>query len=78
MIAVAILFTIMFPLVPSSTVGVTQIIRTLVGTYGMTISAIVAPALLYSGLRTRNWTDASMGMLGTLPLCFWLAWIVYH
>jgi hypothetical protein len=78
LIAVAILFAILFPLVPSSKGGVTQIIRTVMGTYGTSISAIIAPTLLYAGVRTKNWTDVSIGSLGTIPLCFWLAWIVYN
>lgn len=78
LIAIAILFAILFPLVPSSVVGVNQIIRTVMGTYGMGISSIVAPTLLYAGLRTKNWNDVTIGSLGTLPLFFWLPWIVYH
>lgn len=45
LIVVAILFAILFPLVPSSVVRVIQIIRTVMGTYGMGISSIVAPIL---------------------------------
>lgn len=77
MIALAILFAILFPFLPASTDGLTPIIRAMMGTFGMAVSAILAPTLLYAGLRTKNRTDAFVGMLGVISLWFWIAWIVF-
>ncbi|MDX1927916.1 MAG: hypothetical protein SFV81_15435 [Pirellulaceae bacterium] len=78
LIVIAIAFAVLFPLVPQSSGELAELVRLVMWTYGVTISTIVAPTLLYAGLRTKNWLDAAIGLLGMLPICFWFAWIVYH
>ena len=72
LIAIAVVATVLFPLIPVGGSNATDAARVLVGTFGMGIALLLAPIFVYAGLRTKCPGDTIAGILGMLTLLYWL------
>jgi len=75
-IAVSVVATCLFPLIPVGGSTATEFVRALTGTFGMSIALLLAPAFIYAGLRTKCPGDVVAGSLGMLTLLYWVPKIV--
>ena len=61
-----------FAFLPHGTTGTFSAIRAFVGTFGTSMAALLCPALIYAGLRTRCLMDAIAGFVGALTFFYWV------
>ena len=65
-----------FAVLPEATTGLLFSLRAFVCVFGIAVSALWCPVLVYAGVRTRCPIDAIVGCVGTLALLYWVPHIL--